>query len=195
MWILDNEYNPALLVFLAAFVALVVFVAWIKTGRKEVLYLLGMVIVLDVGLVMYERFTISDREAIQATLLRVARELETNDRAAVYAAIHPKAVDQRMQAEAELPKYTFSECRITKIHETKVEGNQSPKKATVEFNIIASGSFRSGADVLGETKIPRFIRLSLEQDTDGQWKVTDYYHASPEQAIMQQTGNSDFPKP
>src|SRR5688572_19587397 len=89
MWILDNPNNPFLLVFLGCVVCLAAFVAWIKTGRKEALFALVGLALLFVGLVITERLMISDREAIEATLARIARDLQNNDREAVYAAIHP----------------------------------------------------------------------------------------------------------
>jgi hypothetical protein len=189
MWILDNEYNPALLAFLGAFVCLAVFVAWIKTGRKEVLYALAVAAVVAIGLIVAERMHVSDREAIEAKLVRIAQHLETNSREAVYDAIHPSAADKRAVAESELPKYTFTECRITKIHSTKVTADAQPKTAEVEFNIIATGSFRSGSDVFPEAHVPRYVKLWLKQDSDGEWKIVDYVHDSPERSLMQSPEN------
>lgn len=190
MWILDNEYNPALLAFLGAFVCLAIFVAWIKTGRKELLFVLAGVAVIAIGLIAYERWHVSDRETIEATLVRIAKDLENNNREAVYDAIHSSAGDKRMLAEGELPKYTFTECRITKIHSAQVDAAAKPKTAVVEFNVIATGSFQSGGDVFPEAKIPRFVRLWLQQESNGQWKITDYFHDSPEKSIMENPGNS-----
>jgi hypothetical protein len=183
MWILDNPYNPGLLAFFGFVIGLAVFVAWIKLGRKELLYVLAAVALIFGGLIAYERSTISDREAIEATLVKLARELETNNREAIYAAIHPAATEHLAQAKSELPNYTFEECRITKIHETKVAADAKPKTAVVKFNVIAKGTFKYAGDIVPGT-VPRYVRLTFEQDTDGQWKVTDYYHESPEKAIM-----------
>lgn len=190
MWILDNDYNPALLIFLVVFVCLAVFVAWIQSGKKEVLYALGIVALIGLALIIYERVTLSDREAIEATLLRIARDLETNNRQAVYDSIHSAAPNIRAQAEGELPKYTFSQCRISKIDDTKVTGTTPPKAAIVEFYIIASGSFAKGGDVFGGEGIRRLITLEMEQEKDGQWKVVNYSHRAPLDAPDQNFGNS-----
>lgn len=185
MWILDNPYNPGLLAFLGFIIGLAVFVAWIKAGKKELLYLLGAVVLIFVGLIVYERLTISDREAIEATLQRLARQLQVNDREAIYDAIHPDATEHLALARSELPNYTFEECRITKIYETKVAADEQPKTAVVEFNIIAKGTFKTQADVFPGT-VPRFVRLTMEQTADGKWLVRDYYHDSPDAAIRQE---------
>ncbi len=185
MWILDNPYNPFLLAFLGCVACLGAFVAWIMSSRKEALYAAAGIFVLFAILIMTERMMISDREAIEATLIRIAADLEANKYEKVYAAIHPLAVDHLTQAQAELPGYRFSECRITKIQETKVDAAAKPKTAIVEFNIVVKGTFKQGADVFSDMTIPRFVRLNLEQDSAGEWKVKDYYHDSPEKAIMQ----------
>ena len=185
MWILDNPYNPGLLAFLGFFIGLAVFVAWIKTGKDQLLYALGAVVLIFVALIAYERTTISDREAIEATLRQLSRELEANNREAIYAAIHPAATEHLAQARSELPNYTFEECRITKIYDTKVDATSKPKTAVVEFNILAKGTFKSVGDVFPGT-VPRFVRLTFEQDQTGKWMVKDYYHDSPEAAIRQE---------
>ncbi len=185
MWILDNPYNPGLLGFLGFVIGLAVFVAWIKVGKKELLYLLAAVVLIFIGLIVYERVTISDREAIEATLQRLARELQANNREAIYAAIHPASTEHLAQARSELPNYTFEECRITKIYDTKVHQDDEPKTAVVEFNVIAKGNFKHAGDVFPGT-VPRFVRLTLEQDAKGKWLVKDYYHDSPEAAIREE---------
>lgn len=185
MWILDNPYNPGLLAFLGFVIGLAVFVAWIKVGKKELLYLLAAVVLIFIGLIAYERLTISDREAIEATLQRLARHLETNNREAIYEAIHPASTEHLAQARSELPNYTFDECRITKIYDTKLAADEKPKTAVVEFTVIAKGTFKSNADVFPGT-VPRFVRLTMEQDAGGKWLVKDYFHDSPEAAIRQE---------
>jgi hypothetical protein len=184
MWILDNEYNPFLLAFLGCAACLGAFVAWIMTGRKEAIYAGAGLLVIFIGLIITERMNISDREAIQAQLVQTARDLEANNYAAVYGFIHPKSNDMLLQAQSELPGYRFDECRITKIYQTKIDEKANPKTAVVEFNIIAKGTFKQASDSY-PGQIPRFIRLNLEKDQDGKWKATNYFHDSPEQAIME----------
>jgi hypothetical protein len=181
MWILDNEYNPFLLAFLGCVACMGAFVAWISTGRKEALFAFGGLIILFVALIITERMLISDREAIEATLLKIAQNLKANNREAVYAAIHPKVPSLRGQAESELPQYTFEDCRITQITETTVNADAKPKTAMTEFYVAAKGSFREGGQsYTGDPR--RIIKLHLEQDTDGQWKITDYSHRAPLEA-------------
>lgn len=181
MWILDNEYNPFLLAFLGCVACLGAFVAWISTGRKEALFALGGLIILFVALFITERIMISDREAIQATLLKIAKDLGENKREAVYAAIHPRATSHLAQAQSELPQYTFEACHITQIIETTIDSAAKPRTAVTEFYVKAKGSFREGGQAYsGEPR--RIVKLQLEQDTDGQWKIVDYSHRAPLEA-------------
>jgi hypothetical protein len=184
MWILDNPYNPFLLAFIGCVLAVAAFGVWLQSGRKEALFAAAALVAVFVILIVVERMMISDREAIAATLAKVARDLETNNREAVYALIHPSKPELIAQAKAELPGYQFTEFRITKIQDTKVQTEAKPKTAVVEFNIIAKGTYKQFAEASGQS-VPRFIRLNLEQDTDGKWKVVDYYHDAPQAAIME----------
>lgn len=182
MWILDNPYNPGLLAFLGFAIGLAVFVAWIKVAKKELLYLLAAVVLIFVALIVYERVTISDREAIEARLQQLARDLQTNNHEAIYAAIHPSAPEHLSRARSELPNYVFEECRITNIREIRVSASAKPKTAVAEFAVRAKGQIKlaEGGEVV------RFIILDMELDSDGQWKVTNYEHKSFEEALKEQ---------
>lgn len=186
MWILDNPYNPFLLAFIGTVLALVAFVAWLQSGRKEALIAAAAIAGIFVVLIIAERMMISDREAIEATLAQIARDLEANNREAVYAAIHPSKPELLAQAQAELPGYTFTECRITKIQETKINAEAKPKTAQVGFNVMVKGNFKQGADYFSGMTIARYVVLDLEQDSDGKWKVVHYEHHEPQAAIVEQ---------
>jgi hypothetical protein len=186
MWILDNPYNPFLLVFIGTILALAAFFIWLQSGRKEALYAAATILGVFLILVIVERMMISDREAIEATLQQVARDLETNQRDAVYAVIHPSKPELLAQAKAELPGYTFTECRITKFQRMEIASQSTPKTAVVGFNVIVQGNFKHGADYFSGMTIARYVTLYLEQDTDGKWKVVDYTHEEPQAAIMEQ---------
>lgn len=178
MWILDNPNNPFLLVFLGCVICLAAFVAWIQTGRREALFALIGLAILFIGLVVAERMMISDREAIEAKLAHIARHLQNNNREAVYDAIHPSATEHLAQARSELPQYTFEECRVTKIDELTVNSAAEPRTADVEFYVKAKGSFAQGGQTYTGTPV-RIVRLKMEKDTDGEWKVKDYSHRAP----------------
>jgi hypothetical protein len=174
--------SPALIGFLGFVIGLGVFVAWIKSGKKELLYLLAAVVLIFVALIVYERVTISDREAIEATLRHLAERLAANDHEEIFAAIHPSAPEHLDRAKSELPNYVFEECRITNIREIRVDASAKPKTAVAEFTVRAKGQIKlaEGGEVV------RFIILNMELDKDGKWKVTNYEHKSFEEALKEQ---------
>jgi len=186
MWILDNPYNPFLLAFIGAVLAFAAFAVWLQSGRKEALIAAAAFVGIFLILVIVERMMISDREAITATLAQIARDLETNDRDAVYSAIHSSKPELLAQAKAELPGYTFTECRITKIQRMEIDAEAKPKTAIVGFNVIVKGNFKQGADYFSGMTIARYVTLDLEQDADGKWKIVGYNHEEPQAAIMEQ---------
>src|SRR5436190_17811752 len=116
--------------------------AWSASGRNELLYCLGAAFVLLIAGLITERMVVTDREAIHATLLTIARDVQNNNRRAVLAHIYSGAPELRKKADAELPSYQFTECRVTKIHKIEVDRSAEPHSAIVEFNIIASGTFK-----------------------------------------------------
>src|SRR5947209_10465581 len=136
-----------------------------------------------------ERLVVTDREAIRATLLEIARDLQHNDHRRVVSHIYSGQPELKRKAEAELPNYRFSECRITRIHSIDVDTSASPHSAVAEFNIIATGSFKEGGYEFTDT-IPRWIRLHLVREKDGRWGVQDYEHDDPQRMIMQTPGEA-----
>ena len=103
--------------------------AWSASGRNELLYCLGAAFVLLIAGLITERMVVTDREAIHATLLTIARDVQNNNRRAVLAHIYSGAPELRKKADAELPSYQFTECRVTKIHKIEVDRSAEPHSA------------------------------------------------------------------
>src|SRR5205823_7498582 len=122
-----------------------------------------------------------DREAIELTLFQIAHDVQINDRRSVLKHIYSGAPALRRKAEAQLPKYEFSELRITKIHLIDVDPKAEPRSAVVEFNIIGSGTMREG---YGVDHMAQWVRLRMRREKDGRWTVADYETDSPERMII-----------
>jgi len=170
---------------LGALLALAVGAGWASTGKRSLLVLLGVVILLMIGGLVAERLVVTDREAIENTLTEIARDVKENDLQALVRHIYSGAPQIKAKAEAELPNYTFKDCRVTKIHSTDVDPTVEPRSAIVEFNIIAEGSFREGGLEYTD-RIPRWVRLHMVQEKDGRWTVQDYKHEQPQQMMFSQ---------
>jgi hypothetical protein len=179
-WLFENQI---LIAAIGIVVMLALGMAWSATGRKEWLYGMGVAFVLMVVGLIVEHVVVTDREAIRATLVRIAHDVQRNDRAAVLRHIYSGKPELKRKAEGELPNYQFTECRITRIHQIDIDEKGEPRSATVEFNVIASGTFRQAGFEVTDT-VPRWVRLTMKREADGRWTVADYEHDSPERMIM-----------
>jgi hypothetical protein len=180
MWLFDT---PIYIVLIAIVLGVLCGVAWTSTGRKELLYALGAVVALTVIMLIVERVVVTDREAIQQKLAEIARDVEANDltRVVVHIAKGNPSIVQKVQNE--MPGYDFTECRVTKIHNTDVDTSAQPRSAIVEFNVRFDGKFgQGGFEVRGPGV--RWIQLQMVREEDGQWRVLDYKHGPPHQHML-----------
>jgi hypothetical protein len=182
-WLFES---PVAIVVIGILVLIALGALWSMSGRKELLYALAAAAALIVAALIVERLVTTDREAIRQTLLEIAADVESNNVRELVRHIHSGAPELKQRAEAEMPNYQFSECRITKIHMTDVDASQQPRSAIVEFNVMASGSFSQGGMSVSDTKVPRWVRLHMVQENDGRWTVQDYQHAPPQQFMSNQ---------
>ena len=157
--------------------------SWILSGRKELLYALVAAGLLVAGLLVAERMITTDREAIEAKLNEIAKDVESNSVARVAKHIAASAPELKSKAQAELPNYQFTEMRVTAVHQVEVNSAADPRTAVVEFNVIGTGTFRVGSDSLTDS-IPRWVRLQMVKEKDGEWRVADYEHAPPQQMLL-----------
>jgi hypothetical protein len=179
-WLFEQ---PLVIAIAGIVVGIAIGVAWSSTGRKELLFALGAVVVFTIAGLIVERMVVTDREAIEQTLVEIARDVQSNDVRAVVRHIHPGAPEIVRQAEAEMPNYEFTECRITKVHTIDIDASAEPRSAIVEFNVIASGSFSQGDISVADTKIPRWVQLHMVREKDGRWTVQDYKHDVPQRML------------
>src|SRR5438105_17370 len=112
-WLFES---PIVIVIAGVALILALAAAWSASGRKELLYALGAAFALLIAALVIERLVVTDREAINTTLLQIARDVQSNNRRAVLQHIASSASSLKQRAEAEMPNYQFTECRITKIH-------------------------------------------------------------------------------
>ena len=181
-WLFDQ---PIYVAIIGVFLTLLLAAAWLTSGRKELMWATGLAVLLTVVMLIVERVVVTDQEAIRAMLAELAADVESNNVGRVTNHIWSGAPSLVGRAESEMPNYKFTECRITKLHSIEVTGDKEPRNATVEFNVIASGTFRHGGFEVTDT-VPRWVRLHLVQEQDGRWAVRDYEHDAPQRMILNQ---------
>jgi hypothetical protein len=150
---------------------------WIRTGRKGLVYALIAVVVAAVGLVLAEKWVVTYREQVDATLRQCAADVESNDLQAVLRHVHPQAEQIRLRVNSEFPKYHFREVRIARNLEITVNDQHDPPQALTRFNVAAVGSERGG--LIANQRVLRYVEVTFQLDTDHEWRVIDYAHFDP----------------
>jgi hypothetical protein len=182
-WLFEQ---PLVIVVLGVLLILGLGAAWSASGRKELLIAIGVALALLVAGLVTERMVVTDQEAIRATLLQIARDVQSNNRQAVARHISSGAPQLKQKADAELPNYDFTECRVTKVFLIDVDRSAEPRSAIVEFNVVASGTFKYQGDHYSDSGIPRWVKLQLVREKDGRWTLQDYEHAEPTRGMFNQ---------
>jgi hypothetical protein len=182
-WLFEQ---PLVIVVLGVLLILGLGAAWSASGRKELLVALGVALALLIGGLVTERLVVTDSESIRATLLQIARDVQSNDRRAVARHVYSGAPELKKKADAELPNYEFTECRVTKIYNIDVDRLAEPRSAIVEFNVVASGTFKYQGDHYSDSGIPRWVKLHLVREKDGSWTIQEYEHAEPTRGMFNQ---------
>ncbi len=167
-----NEH-PFIIGICGVFVTGVAIFLWLQTARKEALIAGCIAFIITAGLVLLSINLITDRERITLILDEVAVALKANDHDRVFSYIHPNAVDAVRRAEAELPNYAFTDARVTRIRDIKINNATTPPTAIAEFTVVVNVNTQ-GMQYNG----PRLIRVYFMQ-RDGRWLVRDYEHTAP----------------
>ena len=134
---------------------------------------------LTLGLVVLSVQIETDEEKITRMLNDVASALQRNDRDYVVSHIHPTAAATVQRAKAELPRYNFTEARVTRIKAITVDTSRKPETAIAEFNVIVALTLDGYSGQVG-----RFVKLYLAKQ-DGRWLVRDYEHSEPTAGFRQ----------
>src|SRR5262245_41001549 len=125
-WLFEQ---PVVIVLLGIALILGLGAAWSASGRQELLYGIGAVLVLIIAGLVVEKMVVTDGEAIRATLQQIARDVQSNKHRAVIGHLYSGAPQLKQEAEAKLPSFHFTECRITCINKVEVNGNAEPRSA------------------------------------------------------------------
>ena len=181
MWLFDERQATPWVIVIGVIAVALLAVSWAKTGRKEILYALGVCLLLFGGLLVLQRVINTDSEELFATLNTIAGDVERNDLKAVLGHIHSQSSQVRKDAEDEFPKYRFKTVDITRIREIRLEPKHVPPQAVIEFSVIVTGSDAAGE--LNDQKVPRFV-IAIFRKEEGRWRLHHYEHHDPQQAIM-----------
>lgn len=165
--------SPVYIAIVGLIATVICLVAWINSAHKAALWATVASVIVTLILLVVEQSVVTYQEEIVGQLHEVADHLANNRRDQAIASIHPAAIQTIQQAKAELPKYEFSEARVTAIHRIEIDGEAKKPRAVARFNVFVALS------VSGQTyRIPRFVEVTLYRE-DGRWYVYHYRHAEP----------------
>lgn len=148
--------------------------SWIKTGRRELLYLLGAATALTIVLLAVERLVVTEREAVRDTLQQMARDVEKNDLRLVLSHVHEDAAPSIVeQAEYEFPSQKFKSVKIWENKlEIKIHSERDPPEATAKFFVTIKGDFWKGQHPNQTVLLD--VTINFRQDDEGNWKLYSY---------------------
>jgi hypothetical protein len=169
--------NPLPAILIGGPTALLLAAIWLKTGSRWLLGLLLGVLAITLLLVLVEKFVVTDREQITATLYRIAELVEQNDFDAAVEYAHSDSELVRGEALAELANYEFSLVDIKHNLEIQVFPDETVPRAEADFNVVVVVSKKNS--VFTDQRVPRFVEVTFHQEDDGAWRVAGYRHYEP----------------
>jgi hypothetical protein len=167
--------SPWLLMVFGSLGILAGIAGWIQTGERWLVYVGIAFLIATPLLVLFERWWVTDREALRMQVDAIAADLQANRHDAVFAAISDQSPEVQRQAKSELPGYRFEEVRVTGYDEIRVFTND-PREAIVPFYVYARVSSTHG--LFKNETVSRKVKLTFVLE-DGRWHVTSYEHEAP----------------
>ena len=161
--------RPIMVAIALLVIGLAVLFAWLQSGRRELLITAAVVLVLiPMEFVVAAKWK-TDREAIREMIHETASLVERNDFDGAIEVIADEKY--RRMASMELPRFQFSEARMTGERSITVDPSGGTTTAEADINVrvkVAAGG-------MGEMTIPRRLVLDLEK-FDDDWMVVGYRH-------------------
>ncbi len=166
MWLMEN---PLAILGIGAAVLVMMFVGLQQTGKRGFLIAMVGVVVLSAGLLLLERWMITPRESVVATLHVLAHDLKSNDVEAVLSHISDRAPKVAEDARSYMRMGTIKEAKIKTIRKVTFPQEKPVRLAVAEFNVVIVG--QSGNT--GPITIPKILVVYF-RDEAGKWRIKDY---------------------
>ena len=151
--------------------------AWLGSKRSLFALLAAAAFLLMVAAVVVERVLVTDREQISETLDQLADAVRNNSSAELLVRISDRAPEIEQAARSQLNRFQIDYCSITWKETPAIDDNANPPEANVRFSAFIRARERNeggleGGDVIG-------IKLRLQKEADGEWRVVDYSLYNP----------------
>ncbi|MBM3956078.1 MAG: hypothetical protein FJ309_15960 [Planctomycetes bacterium] len=145
--------------------------AWFVHARvRTAAVACALLAALAAGADLADRLVVTDREAVEDLLPRLAAAAERRDAATVLASIDATIRPLRDETQGLLDRLCPTEIRITKL-EVDVDRSITPRTATAELLVRYVGDVGGpGSPATGQTLVPLVLRLHKPA---GRWLVTE----------------------
>jgi hypothetical protein len=176
--------NPLLILIMGGLTLAIIGGGWYQNQRRELAIAFFAALVVIAGLLLLERSVVTDGEAVEATILTIAREAEQNDADALARHFHSTARDYEGRLRSELALYEIKRVSVKNNLKVTVDRKHQPPEAVATFNVVVTGGDRLG--VVKDRSIPQVVTATFWLE-DGEWRCRDYKHEDP-QVGMQKKG-------
>ncbi|MBP90799.1 MAG: hypothetical protein CMJ64_29495 [Planctomycetaceae bacterium] len=178
IWLTED---PAPILVLGTLTAILLGAIWLQSGHRALLYSAIVVILLTAGGFLIERWIVTPREEIAETMQQIARDVESNDVSLMVKHLHSTLAALRERASQEMSSHDFHDVKIKRNLRMVVFDDETPARATAEFNVVVIVSDRSG--MFQNRRVPRFMQVTFLRE-DGAWRVSDYHHSDPRDGLL-----------
>ena len=176
-WFTENSMIPLVT---GTFLVLAFLGLAISARERTMFYAAMIIAALTVGVVVTERLIVTDREAVTEIVYSLAKSVEENDMEAVLRRVSNQREDAKDKIRNEMPRYSFESVRVLGIADFSVQSDVDPKKATIDFVVLAHGRLIAHGQ---GNHVQRRIRLYFQKEADGQWRMIDYNHWDPRAGV------------
>ncbi len=184
--LLENPLTICAVGALLATVALVVFLA--RRSLASLVTLTGIVL-LTLAALGVERYVVTDREQVQASVAAMLAAIEANDAPGVVAWIDPAAKRMRADAAALMPQIKVEKARALGKAAVRIDGSAQPPRAACTFRAFLQGVHaKSGMQVgyFNQQVDIQWVKRGERWLMDG---YTAYYDGKPIDAVQSAAGN------
>ena len=151
------------------------------TSKKLFAILTVIALFATIGVVVAERYIVTDKEQLRYTLFDLASFVANNRHDDILRHIDPD-VPAYERAKNELPNYDFKSCSISGINYISI-GESHPPRAKIDFVVFCDvDSVQGFPGGMGNRQVTLTFAKDLASDM---WKIVDYSHQNPYSGRMQ----------
>ena len=167
--------EPGFAIVGGGILVVVMAIFWLTSGMRGFLIAGLAILVATFGLVLMEQMVVTDYEAVQETLQKIAIDAEKNDASLLYPYISSqteKGEQLRAIVRSDFNSYIIDRITIDDNLKVLMFPKLSPPRAEATFTVFVKGSERSSGN-RPPSAIPAAIKVTMFQE-EGDWKIAEY---------------------